>query len=79
MLPQIQTMANNQTIVITDDGKFFYSYDKFIAQKKDGVLYVTPLWDYNATTLKYFKAAFGLYLTKKEIQKLIDEGEIKIL
>jgi len=78
MLPQIETLGANQTVVITiDEGKCFFSYDRFIAQKKDGVLYVTDFWDYSATTLKYFKEAFRLGLTKKEIQQMIDMGEIK--
>ena len=76
---QIETLANNQTVVYTNEGKFFFSYDRLIAVKDMDMdmdnLYLTSLWDSSATTLKYLKTVFNLGMTKAEIQKALDNGE----
>lgn len=80
MLPKIESLANNQVIVITEQGEMFFSYGRLIGIKKDDdddELYLTNLWDYSRTTLKYLKLAFNLDLTKSEIQQKLDRGEFK--
>lgn len=75
---QVETLGNNQVVVITNEGKFFFSYDRLIAVRDwTGTLYLTSLWDYSATTLKYFKNAYKLDMTKSEIQKALNSGEFQ--
>lgn len=74
---QIETLANNQTVVYTNEGKFFFSYDTLIAARDMDNLYLTSCWDSSATTLKYLKMAFNLNMTKSQIQKALDNGEFK--
>ena len=74
---RVQQIANNQVIVMTEEDTRFFSYERLIAiRDNDFHLYLSSAWDYSATTLKYFKLAFNLqHLTKKQIQKKLDDGE----
>ena len=74
---RVQQIANNQIMVMTEDDTRFFSYERLIAIRDNNWnLYLGSAWDYSATTLKYFKQAFNLgHLTKKQIQKKLDDGE----
>jgi len=75
----ISQMANNQTVINTDEGMFFQSYNTLIAFKPSNgdTPVVTNDWDYSATTLKYLKQFLGLSgYTKKQIEKMIQSGSL---
>lgn len=65
-------MANNQIIIMTEKEEFFKSYGKTIAiKRKDGQVYLSLLWYYNKTTLKYLKLFLGINFTTKQIKEKI--------
>ena len=73
----VRQIANNQIMIETQGEKRFYSYECFIALRdSSGNLYLGDSWDYSATTLKYLKEVFLLNMTKKEIQRNLDEGNL---
>lgn len=77
----LQVVGNsNQILVMTENETIFYSYSTLIAYKFIGekTLYFTDSWDYSRTTLKHLKLSFHALndKSKKEIQKMISEGEI---
>ena len=71
-------IVHNQYTIITDEGKYFQSYESIIAfipdEPKDGVkLILGKYWDYSRTTSKY-RHKFMPY-TKDEILKMLESGE----
>lgn len=57
--------------------KAFKSYSSLIAVKINGVMFFDQSkWDYSPTTLKYLKQWLGYTVTKKELVKAINEGQI---
>lgn len=72
----VEQLGNkNQFKVFFNNGVAFQSYSSLIAIKlHNGKVYVSDKWDYSATTLKHFKLFLGITSTKKEIQKMIDDG-----
>jgi hypothetical protein len=72
----VEQLGNkNQFKVFLKNGVAFQSYSSLIAIKlNNGEVYVSDKWDYSPTTLKHFKRFLGISNTKKEIQKLIDDG-----
>lgn len=78
-IPQVETIANNQFRIITDEAVIFKSYTTNIAAKlNDGsILLDAEKWNYSQTTSKY-RNQF-LNLTTKETEKMIASGEIKLV
>jgi hypothetical protein len=71
----VEQLGNKQFKVFLKNGVAFQSYSTLIAiELNDGSIYVSDKWDYSITTLKYFKLFLGISHTKKEIQKMIDDG-----
>jgi hypothetical protein len=71
----VEQLGNKQFKVFLKNGVAFQSYNSLIAIKlHNGEVYVSNKWDYSATTLKYFKRFLGIIKSKKEIQKMIDDG-----
>lgn len=71
----------NQYIIKMQDGsQFFQSYGTLIAKiDAAGKIMVTAAWDYSQTTVKYLKQFLGTSLTKAQIKKRIDAGEIQLV
>lgn len=85
-IPNVQNMMSNngniipnQFEIFTNEGKFFQSYSSVIAAKlHDGrILLDKSKWDYSVTTSKYRNLFLGM--NKKEIESLIESGEIKLV
>lgn len=73
-------LSNNQYLLKLLKGELFQSFDSLIAFKDEGgQLYVTKDWNYSASTTKYFKQAFNISESGKEIQKKIDSGVYKLV
>lgn len=75
--PRTQSKVANQFVIDTNEGQYFQSYETVIAfyENKTGIFYLdNDSWDYSVTTLKYLKQFLGSSYTKKEIQKMIDDG-----
>lgn len=72
----VEQLGNkNQFKIFLRNGVAFQSYSSLIAIKlNNGEVYVSDKWDYSATTLKHFKMFLRISKTKKEIQKMIDNG-----
>lgn len=73
--PRSGDPVKNQFIIKTPEGaRIFQSYNKIIAIKKDGKIYLdSNYWDYSTTTGKY-RNAF-LNEDKKETQRKIKNNE----
>lgn len=80
---KVESMANNQYIIKTDNAIKFQSYGTPIASIEDGKISVTTDWDYSRTTSKYlyrFIEMFaGVKHNKKSLQKAIDDGTITLV
>lgn len=74
----VDQLANNQIVVIDDNGKHFFSYGHYIATRFKGVLTLSERWNQRPSTLKWLKSAYGLSMTKKQIEQQINDGLIKI-
>jgi hypothetical protein len=71
----VEQLGKNQFKVFLKNGVAFQSYSSLIAIKLlNGEVYVSDKWDYSATTLKHLKLFLGILSTKKEIQKMINDG-----
>lgn len=76
---QVEQIANNQIVVIDENGRHFFSYETLIGfLDNNHNLHLTKDWDYSQTTLKYLKKAFYLLedKTKKDIEKMLESGEL---
>lgn len=79
---KLEMIANNQTIVYTNSGVEFHSYESFICEIKYGELVkIGYNWNYSRTTIKYLKQFLdkylpNLYKTKASFEKLIEEKYI---
>lgn len=74
----------NQFVVRIGSNTYFQSYDSIIARVDYcGNVAVSPRWCYSTTTSKYFykflrdRTRYQVH-SKKEVQRLIDKGEIKV-
>ena len=81
---KVEQLGNNQFVVEFSNGYLFQSYESIVAYKIDGEVYLTDKWDYSRTTLKYLYRFLEQYcyfndLNKKKVEKLIKDGEIKLL
>lgn len=78
--PNGNMVPNQFALYVTgDEGslKVFKSYRSIIAIKtKDSLIFDENKWDYSMTTLKYLKQFLGKSIPKKELVKMIDNGEI---
>lgn len=64
--------AVNQFVITTEKGIYFQSYESMICKYLNGILFVTPLWDYSNTTRKHFYIFLRRYthfgrLTKQDV------------
>ena len=76
--------AANQFVITTDSGIYFQSYDSMICKYYNGRVYLTPKWDYSATTRKHLYIFLHDYchqhrLVKKDVLKSIESGEYIIV
>ena len=75
----------NQFIIKVGDSVYFQSYNSIIAKVEKGSLTLGLDWNYSVTTSKYlrlflYEFAYKYYSkTKKELQQLIDSGEINYI
>ena len=60
---KLATLANNQTVIETDETVIFFSYDTEIAMydKVTKTLSDFNMWDYSKTTVKHFKTFINNY------------------
>lgn len=76
----VEQLGNNQFKIVLKNGVAFQSYSSLIAVKlNNGDVYVSDKWDYSATTLKHFKLFLGITNSKKELQKMIDDGVYRLV
>ena len=78
--PRTGNPVANQYEIITEDDYIFQSYSSIIAKRNRETNKITLdsyYWDYSVTTLKYLKEFLNTNMTKKEIQKAIETGQIK--
>lgn len=77
--PRTGNPVANQYTIDVGSMEVFQSYQTVIAVKRFGktprIVLDAGSWDYSVTTIKYLKEFLGGYLTKKDIQKAIDDGE----
>ena len=79
--------AANQFVIKTDNAIYFQSYDSLICKYSEGKIYLTPLWNYSATTRKHLYIFLRDYCNHSlncshkmgEIKNLIDDGTFKII
>lgn len=75
----------NQFIIKVGDSVYFQSYNSIIAKVEKGSLTLGLDWNYSVTTSKYLRLFLYEYTykyyskTKKELQQLIDSGEINYI
>lgn len=71
-----QLENKNQFKVFLSNGVAFQSYDSLIAFKNgDGKIFLSEKWCCSKTTLKHLKLFLRIDLSKKEIEKKIDNGD----
>lgn len=70
--------ANHFVIQCKDGSTVLQSYNSLVAKVKGDEIILGPHWDYSATTLKHLKTFLNTSLSKKDIQKRIDAGEIVV-
>ena len=78
-------MANNQTVIETEDCNAFQSYDSLVAKydRKTHELTLGKDWDYSKTTVRWLHVFFERYVQKYDgcstatIRKFIEAGMIK--
>ena len=77
----VEQLGNkNQFKVFFGNGVAFQSYDSLIAFKNDeGKVFLSDKWDYSKTTLKHLKLFLRINLSKKEIEKKIENGDYIIV
>ena len=76
--------AVNQFVITTERGIYFQSCDSMICKYHNGRVYLTPKWDYSATTRKHLYIFLHDYchqhrLAKKDVLKSIESGEYIIV
>lgn len=72
--------ASNQFLISCEGGAAFQSYDSYIAfQSTDGSIFLSEKWNCSATTLKHLKIFLGDHPTKKQYQKMIDQGIVTLV
>ena len=73
----VEQLANkNQFKVFLGNGVAFQSYDSLIAFKNDeGKVFLSDKWAYSKTTLKHLKLFLRIDLSKKDIEKKIENGD----
>ena len=81
---RVETLGNNQVAVNCGNKTYFISYESNIAYYENGKVVFSNLWDYSRTTMKYLKIWLWKYThlqpeTKKEIEKLIKNGDIIVI
>ena len=74
----VRQFAPNHTIVFTDIGNAFISYDSIVAFRARGTGEITLGldWDYSRTTMKYLGQWLGM--NAKQIREAITRGEMKV-
>jgi hypothetical protein len=78
--PRTGNPVANQYEIKTKDNYIFQSYNSIIAKRNRETHKITLdsyYWDYSVTTLKYLKQFLNTNMSKKEIQKAIETGQIK--
>ena len=78
--PRTGNPVANQYEIITKDNYIFQSYNSIIAKRNretNKIILDDYFWDYSRTTLKYLKQFLNTNMSKKEIQKAIETGQIK--
>ena len=70
-----QLENKNQFKVFLSNGVAFQSYDSLIAFKGDGKIFLCEKWSYSKTTLKHLKLFLRIDLSKKDIEKKIENGD----
>lgn len=71
-----QLENKNQFKVFLNNGVAFQSYDSLIAFKRnDGKIFLSEKWCCSKTTLKHLKLFLRIDLSKKEIEKKIENGD----
>lgn len=80
---KIKVIAKNQFLIYIDGSVYLQSYESVVACKSVGempILYKD--WDYSRTTMKYVNKflsdVFNKHITKKDIDKMTEEGKIII-
>lgn len=75
-----QLLNKNQFKLFLSNGVAFQSYDSLIAFKNDeGKVFISEKWSYSKTTLKHLKIFLRIDLSKKEIEKKIENGDYIIV
>lgn len=69
----------NQTVVTTDTGTYFQSYNTVVAHSHQGEVTLSQDFDCSATTLKHVKIFLGVDHTKKAMHKMIADGTYKLV
>lgn len=76
--PRTGNAVANQFVVYFGNGQVFQSYTTIVAAKIEGVVYLTPDWEYSKTTMKYVKEFLNTTATAKTIRERIAEGQYKL-
>lgn len=75
-----QLENKNQFKFFLRNGVAFQSYDSLIAFKNcDGKIFLSEKWCCSKTTLKHLKLFLRIDLSKKDIEKKIDNGDYIIV
>ena len=76
----VEQLANkDQFKVFLSNGVAFQSYDSLIAFKCEGKIFLSEKWCCSKTTLKHLKLFLRINLSKKEIEKKIENGDYIIV
>jgi hypothetical protein len=74
----IRALSANQYIIYLTNGALFQSYETIMGIKYKGETYVRDPWKISVTTSKYLYQFLYITEGKKELEKEIEKGKIKL-